>query len=205
MSTLTVKRSLLLELAHINNYAIAFNSVNEELNAIQTRHFGQAGKKVEDLRDPFIPYTEGEPLQRKLFRLCGIRSDDEIYTAFKNKTDLDLDVVIDDAAWLDASIRLAIRFYNERYMFFMLDDEFTDDLNRELGQPGVDSMKEELHHLLNTRMLCGSADDARVKLKAFLTEQDRPYDDPPAPYMAKYNARFADFIQLAKEACLTSY
>ena len=197
MDVRQIDKSILLNLFHLNSYAIAFNDVNQELDAIQQRHFLAAGKDVLSLRDEFVLYEAGKHNQTKILELCGAKGENDIYQMLNLETQDT--VLIDDWAWLISAINNAITYYNERYVFFMLDDEYADDLETTLGSTRKKAMLRELHNVLNKRLVCGSADDAKYALTSFLSEHGETYQKPQAPYLAKHDARFARFRQSIRD------
>lgn len=190
-----IRKKVLCDLIHLISFSLAFNRLNAMLNKAQTSHFERAGKDILSIRDPFIPYTEGAKAQQTILALCGASTLQEMYSLHQQDDTL---ILIDDPEWVIDTIQQAIRFYKERHLFFMLDTEYDDDLNLALGEEGATSFKGALHEILNKHLVCGCADDSVSSLIYFLQSQGKTYTPPPAPYMEKHTARFAEFIAMVR-------
>lgn len=197
-----IKVTILLELLHVMNYAKGFNELNAKLDAIQTRHFSEVGLDVLMIRDPFVLYEEHAQLEKKALALCGV---DSIKSLYKNKelwsSDATVDVDLTDFPLFNIAYQ-AITLYNERTTFFMLDHSYQDDIIKHLGESKGRALIADLHEILGKEMVCGNADRGESTLRDFLSNNGKSYTQPPAPYLEKDTARFAEFreqIRLSAE------
>jgi hypothetical protein len=189
-----VKKKSLLALLHIINYAKAFNEFNAKLDASQKNHFGLAGKNIEDLRDPFVLYSQADSVTAELLELTGLQHINDSVKELNAKAPSLNDEISVNTKWFAQIASEAITFYDERTLFFMTCGEYRTDLIRALGKLGYESFHEDMLELLD-HMISGNADQSIREVKSDLEEAGSPYARPPAPYREKEQARYSKFLR----------
>jgi hypothetical protein len=182
---------LLLRLAHLVDYGLAFNKVNTALDEIHRHHFEKAGGDILDVRDPITDYSEeGVSIRNTIAKLVGVDSPNALFDALRNCDEKGDKTYLVDKEWFIRSTHRAITRYGERSVFWMLENEYDVDLQRILGEQGHLAFKVDVNASLNEHLVCGNADCSIRNLKNKCSALGSPYVKPQAPYLEKHNERF---------------
>ena len=196
---ITVSTHLLLSLAHVIDYGLAFNRYNAMLYRFFQSHLKKAGGDIDDLLDPFPVYDSAYPTLRAIYKLTGVSDNKGAVNALRkihearaeNNGQIISRPVSVDKTWFADAAHQAITRYNERHILMILGGEYHDDLVSIMGEQAYRTMHDEfLNSSISGKLPCGNADFSIKLLNDWLSQEDRPYERPPLPYLQKHHERY---------------